>query len=122
MSKAVAVEGDTQALTSTEKLPADTGQTGSWQADTLQVTIGKTVSVGGKKVELSAVMTWIYQGGTAGTSPMLPVTDTATLAASPTKLKDANQNVLVEGDEVTGTVDAGNKIMVTKSQDVLRTA
>jgi hypothetical protein len=124
MSKAVAVAGDTQFETSTAKLQADTNQTGSWQPDpdpgALVVTTGETISVNGKKVELSAVMTWTYIGGAAGTSTMPPVPDTARLIAGPTKLTDANQHVLVEGDEAT-TVN-GNKIIVTKSQEILKTA
>jgi hypothetical protein len=122
MSKAVAVEGDTQVETSTAKLPADTGGSGSWQPGTLAVTTGETISVNGKKVELSAVMTWTYTGGTTANGSSIPPVppDTATLTASPTKLTDANQHVLVEGDEAT-TVN-GNKIIVTKSQEILKTA
>lgn len=122
MSKAVAVEGDTQAVTSTSKLSADTAQSGSWQAGTLEVTTGTKLTAAGKKVELSAVMTWTYQGGTAGTSPMPPVSDSATLTAGPTKLTEGGQSVLVEGDEALGTMDPGNKITVSKSQDFLKTA
>jgi len=123
MTKAVAVEGDTQVVTSTAKHPGDVGQSGSWTESALQVTVGETISVAGKKVELSAQMIWIYAGGTvANGSPMPPVTDTATLTAGSTKLKDMNHDLLVDGDEVAGTVDSSNKILVTTSQGVLKTA
>jgi len=124
MSKAVAVAGDTQFETSAAKLPADAGQSGSWQPGELLVTSGQTVSVNRKKVELSASMTWTYVDGlTAAGSPLSPApVDTATLTAGPTRLTDSRQHVLVEGDEQSGTVDVGNKIIVSKSQDILKTA
>jgi hypothetical protein len=123
MSKSVAVDGDTQFETSTAKLPADTDQKGFWQpVGEPVVTLGETISVKDKKVELSAEMTWTYIGGAASNTPIGPFQDTATLTAGPTKLTDANRNVLVEGDEATGTMDPGNKIIVKTSQDILKTA
>jgi len=123
MSKAVAVAGDTQFETSTAKLPEDTDQKGSWQPDpdALVVTPGQTISVNGKNVELSAVMTWTYIGGTASNAPIGLFQDKAELKAGPTKLTDANQHVLVEGDEAKGERDPGNKIIVKTSQDILKT-
>jgi hypothetical protein len=124
MSKAVAVDGDTQVVTSTAKHPEDSNNTGFWEPGELVVTTGESISVNGKNVELSAVMTWEYEGGTEGTNPVIsvgPFSDKAELIAGPTKLTDANQHVLVEGDEATGKIDSGNKIIVTKSQDLLKT-
>ena len=123
MAKAVAVEGDTKEITSTAKLPADAGQSGAWKAGSLQITTGDTISVDGKKVELSAMMTWTYEGGTAANNSPLPtLMDSATLSAGATKLKDKNRSILVDGDEISGTVDSGNKIVVSVSQGKLTTA
>ncbi|MEO0444420.1 MAG: hypothetical protein AAFZ92_11905 [Pseudomonadota bacterium] len=117
----VALHDDIQIATSTQKLPADTGQTGTWQAGGLQVVQGSTITVKGKNLALSAVMTWIYQGGTAGTAPLPPVTDTANLSPGPSLLKDGGQDLLLDGDEATGMVDANNKIFVSSSQTLLST-
>lgn len=122
MSKAVAIEGDTQEVTSTAKHPADTDSKGSWSPGTLVVTRGEKVTVNGKKVELKAEMTWTYNGGSANNIQLAPApTDSATLVANPTNLTDLNQHILVDGDEAIGSVDAGNKIIVTTSQEILKT-
>ncbi len=123
MPTAVAIEGDTQAQTSTAKLPADSHQTGSWSLVNFTVVTGKKVSAENKKVELSAVASWIYSGGTAGSppAPVPPVNDSASLQAGSTKLTDAGQGILIDGDEATGSVDSGNKITVSASQNILKT-
>ena len=121
MPIAVAVEGDTQEETSTAKLPADSNQTGSWALVKLTVVPGTKVSVEGKKVELSATASWLYSGGTSGqpSVPVPPIPDSASLQAGATKLTDVGQGILIDGDEVTGKADSGNKI--TASQTLLKT-
>lgn len=121
--KAVAIDGDTQEETSTAKLKADSNQTGSWALVNLTVVPGTKVSVGGKKVELSAAASWLYSGGTSGSPSVTvpPVPDAASLQAGATKLTDVGQGILVDGDEVTGKVDSGNKITVSASQTLMKT-
>ena len=123
MPIAVAVEGDTQIETSTAKHPADINQTGSWILISSNVVTGQNISVGGSKVELSATASWQYVGGTAGIPPVPvgPFPDNASLQAGPTKLTDADQGILIDGDEVTGPTDDKNKIIVTASQQILKT-
>jgi hypothetical protein len=125
MTKAVAVDGDTQVKTSTKKLSADTNNTGSWALVTSSVTKGQKCSVSGKFVELGATAAWSYSGGsvTAGavTTTLPPVPDSATLVAGTTLLKDNGSNILVDGDEQDGSADADNKIVVTASQQKLLT-
>lgn len=123
MSKAVAVAGDTQVETSTAKHPLDTDRKGFWEpdSDAPVVTLGQTISVNGDKVELEAEMSWTYKNGRANNISVGPFPDSAKLTAGPTKLTDANQHVLVEGDEQTGTEDSGNKIIVKTSQTILKT-
>jgi hypothetical protein len=121
--KPVAVEGDTQAETSTQKLKADSNQTGSWQLVTCEVVPGMKVSAGGKKVEVMAVAAWMYAGGTTGTPPvpLPPVPDMAQLEGSSTVLTDSGMAILLDGDEMAGSVDGDNKIVVTASQKILNT-
>lgn len=126
MSKPVAVDGDTQAKTSQKKHPADTNSTGQWSLiqSSVTVTKGSKVSVNAKLVELGATASWTYAGGTTGNSPPAPVgpfSDSATLNANPTDLKDEGRSILVDGDQATGSVDSDNKIVVTASQSKLRT-
>jgi hypothetical protein len=126
MSKAVAVEGDTKVETSTAKHPADINKTGSWSLMSSSVIAGTKVSFNGKKVEISAIATWSYVGGTvpappAPPTPLAPIPDSASLSASSTKLTDAGKGILVDGDEEKGKVDSGNKITVSASQSALKT-
>ena len=123
MPKPVAVDGDTQVETSTAKVQADSNQTGSWQLVTSSVVQGKKLSVEGKLVELSATAAWQYVGGTTGSPPVPvpPMPDSATLMAGSTKLTDGGQGILVDGDEATGSLDSGNKITVSASQNMLST-
>jgi hypothetical protein len=89
----------------------------------LTVVPGTKVSVKGKKVELSATASWLYSGGTSGSPPVPvpPVPDSASLQAGATKLTDAGQGILVDGDEAAGSIDSGNKITVSASQTLLKT-
>jgi hypothetical protein len=121
--KPVAVEGDTQAETSTQKLKADSNQTGSWQLIKLEVMTGMKVSAGGKKVEVTAMASWMYAGGTTGSPPVPvpPVPDMAQLQGSSTILTDSGMAILLDGDEAAGSVDGDNKIVVTASQKILHT-
>ncbi len=125
MPTAVAIEGDTKAEVSKAKHSSDTNQSGAWQLVVLTVVKGTKVSVGNKMVELSATASWTYVGGTVpspgGPVPVPPIPDSAALNANPTKLKDAGQNILLDGDEIAGSVDGGNKIVVTSSQTKLST-
>ena len=126
MPTAIAIEGDTQAETSTAKLSADSNQTGSWSLINFTVVTGTKVSAGNKKVELSATASWEYKGGSTGSPPapvvtLAPVIDNASLQAGSTKLTDADQGILVDGDEATGSIDSGNKITVSASQNILKT-
>ncbi len=41
--------------------------------------------------------------------------------ASATRLTDGGQDILLDGDEATGSVDSGNKITVSASQSTLST-
>jgi hypothetical protein len=121
--KPVAVEGDTQFETSTEKLKADSNQTGAWQLVTSQVVTGQIVSADGKKVEIMAMAAWVYAGGTSGSPPVPvpPVPDQAVLQGTSTILTDMGQAILLDGDEATGAVDSNNKITVAASQSILAT-
>lgn len=121
MPKPVAVEGDTQFETSTEKLKADSNQTGSWQLVTSQVVTGQVVGVDGKLVEIMATAAWVYAGGTSGSPPVPvpPVPDQAVLQGTSTILTDMGQAILLDGDEATGAVDSNNKITVAASQSIL---
>lgn len=125
MSKPVAVDGDTQAKTSQKKHPADTNSTGQWSLTQSSVTKGSKVSVNAKLVELGATASWTYAGGTvpgpSGSVAVGPFSDSATLNASPTDLKDEGRSILVDGDQATGSVDSDNKIVATASQSKLRT-
>ncbi len=123
MPKPVAVEGDTVAETSTQKLKADSNQTGSWQLVTCEVVTGMKVAADGKKVEVMAMASWIYAGGTTGTPPvpLPPVPDMAQLQGTSTVLTDSGMAILLDGDEAAGAVDGDNKIVVTASQTILHT-
>lgn len=125
MPKPVAVEGDTQFETSSAKHGADTNQSGQWGLVSSSVTAGTKIKVDGKLVELGASASWSYAGGTAtaGTSavPVGPFPDQATLTAVATKLKDNGKDILLDGDEATGALDSGNKILVSASQSKLKT-
>jgi hypothetical protein len=121
MPKPVAVDGDTQVETSTKKQDADANKTGRWTLVSSSVTRGSKVSVGGKLVELGATASWSYVDGSSGNSPIPPISDSATLRANPTRLKDSGSDLLVDGDEAHGTVDGDNKIVVAVSQTKLRT-
>ena len=123
MPKPVAVEGDTQAETSTQKLKADSNQTGSWQLITCEVLTGMKVTADGKKVEVMAIAAWMYAGGTTGSPPvpLPPVPDMAQLEGTSTILTDSGMAILLDGDEVAGSVDGDNKIVVTASQKILNT-
>ena len=125
MPTPVAIDGDTKAETSSAKHPSDTNQSGKWTLVKLTVVKGSKVSVGNKMVELSAMASWSYVGGSTpspgGPVPLPPIPDSAMLQANPTKLKDAGQNILLDGDEIAGAVDGGNKIVVTSSQTKLST-
>ena len=91
----------------------------------LTVVKGSKVSVGNKKVEISAMASWSYVGGSnpspGGPVPLPPIPDSAVLNANPTKLKDAGQTILLDGDEIAGSVDGGNKIVVSSSQTKCKT-
>lgn len=85
---------------------------------------GQKLSVDGKRVELSATAAWQYVGGTTGSPPIGPVPippipDSAILKAGSTKLTDGGRGILVDGDKATGSVDSGNKITVSASQQML---
>jgi hypothetical protein len=126
MPTPVAIDGDTKAETSTAKHSSDTNKTGAWQLVKLTVIKGTKVSVGNNMVEVSATASWTYTGGTAGAPPsgpvaVPPIPDSAVLKANPTKLQDAGKNILLDGDEIAGAVDGGNKIVVTSSQTKLST-
>ncbi len=121
MPTAVAVEGDTQVVTSSAKLPADADQAGSWQEVSVLVITGQHLSAGGKKVELSATAPPLYSGGAVQGVALPPVPDSASLQAGSTKLTDAGNGILIDTDEVTGSVDSGNKITVSASQQILKT-
>ena len=122
MSTPVAVDGDTQFETSSATLAADTDGTGAWHLTSSSVTLGATLSVNGKPVEIAATASWTYVGGAAGGTALVPQpTDSATLTAAATRLKDNDDNLLLDGDQATGAVDANNRIVVAASQNVLRT-
>ncbi|TMQ07441.1 MAG: hypothetical protein E6J90_05275 [Deltaproteobacteria bacterium] len=124
MPKPVAVDGDTQVKTSSKKHSSDTNSAGKWQLVSSSVTQGSKLSVAAKLVEIGATASWSYVGGTAGSPPVAvgPFSDSATLTASTTRLKDKGKDLLVDGDQASGSVDADNKIVVTASQSKLRTA
>ena len=44
-----------------------------------------------------------------------------TLTASTTKLKDNGRDLLVDGDQASGSADGDNKLVATASQSELRT-
>ncbi len=126
MAKPVAFDGDTQVETSTAKSQADANQTGSWRLVTSSVVTGQKLSVRGKMVELSATAAWQYVGGTTGSPPsgpvpIAPIPDSAILEAGSSKLTDGGRGILVDGDKATGSVDSGNKITVSTSQEILST-
>jgi len=121
MTKPIAVDGDTQIETSSSKHPLDANHSGQWKKVTFTVTKGDKVSVNGKLVELGATASWTYVGGANGNTQVGPFSDSATLTASTTKLKDKSRDVLVDGDQATGSVDSNNKIVVSASQQKLTT-
>jgi hypothetical protein len=123
MSKPVAVDGDTQVQTSGVQHSTDGNKTGKWQLVTSQVTKGSKCSVGGKLVEIAATAAWSYVGGTTGSPPVAvpPIPDSATLSAGNTLLKDNHRGILVDGDRAAGSVESGNEIVATASQQKLKT-
>ena len=123
MSIPVAIEKDTKVITSSKKIPADRNGTGRWVEGSLSVKQGKNISVNGKRIELSAEMTWDYVDGSSGNPPVKigNVEDSATLHAAVTKLKDTGEDVLLHGDEATGSIDSDNKIIVSVEQAILKT-
>ncbi|HEX7837650.1 MAG TPA: hypothetical protein VF469_09320 [Kofleriaceae bacterium] len=123
MPKPVAVDGDTQVKTSSKTHDTDTNKSGQWTLVTSSVTRGNKVSVNAKLVEIGATASWSYIGGSTGSPSVTvpPISDSATLKANPTLLKDQGRDILVNGDQASGSVDSDNKIVVTTSQNKLRT-
>ncbi len=128
MPKPIAVDGDTKVETSTANVAEDSNKTGRWQLSNSNVVKGRMLSVDGKRVELSATADWIYEGGSktdpvsGATVTIPPISDNAVLMAGPTSLTDRGEGVLVDGDEATGSMDRGNKITVSASQQILSTS
>lgn len=121
MPTPVAVDGDTKFETSTANVEADTDNAGSWSLTSSSVTLAQTLSVTNKLVELHATATWTYSNGSAGGTPITPIVDSATLNADPTLLTDNGSHILVDENEAAGSVDSGNKIVVSASQSILKT-
>jgi hypothetical protein len=121
MLKFVAVAGDTKIKTSTKKHASDTNSAGQWKLVSSTVTSGEELKVNGALVEISAQATWSYVGGTAGNTTVGPFPDSATLTAGTTRVKDKGRNILVDGDNASGSADGDNKIEVTASQSKLAT-
>ena len=121
MPKPVAVEGDTHFRTSPKQLVEDKDKRGKWVLQSSSITLGQTLGVDGKPVVLSASADWSYEGGKANNAAIEPIPDSATLTASPTILTDSGSFLLVDGDEATGSMDSGNRIVVKASQAILST-
>ena len=121
MTQAVAIDGDIITETSTAKSSLDVDQKGKWQLTVLTVKLGEKISVAGKKVVMEAEATWEYLGASANNSPVQVPPEKIKLTAGDTKLTDFGNNVLVDGDEVSGLVDPANKIKVQVSQNSLKT-
>jgi hypothetical protein len=127
MPTAVILDGNQKIEASSAKHKADVDQKGSWSVDgEPTLTTGTKVSVGGKKVLLEVAAKWKYTGGSVTApngvvTPVGPFPDQATLKAGATKLTDAGQGILIDGDEAAGSMDSGNKITVSASQALLKT-
>ena len=123
MATPVALTGDIQFKTSTRKHPADEHQTGRWVLVNSHVLYGQEMRVGDKRVALRATAAWSYEGGTSGSPPVAVSVrvDEFTLAARPTLLQDGGEDVLLDGDEETGSGDPGNQIVVVVTTSVIET-
>ena len=121
MTQAVAIDGDILTETSTAKNSLDVDQKGKWVLSVLTVKLGEKISVAGKKVVTEAEATWEYLGASANNAPVQVPPEKIKLTAGDTKLTDFGNNVLVDGDEVSGLVDPANKIKVQVSQNSLKT-
>lgn len=120
---AVALDGDTRAEASPRTTPGTSPDaqkwSGKWTVTDLQVTQGDYVR-SGRAVELTATATFTYVG-TDNAGFGHTVTETVSLEAKPTVLTDRGRSVLLDGDEVSGEIDDGNRVRVQTREARLRT-
>lgn len=122
MSKPVAVDGNIEFETSSEKHDSDSNKSGSWKLIESGVTLGSILTVQGKLVAIEAFAKWQYIGGTTGSPPtsVPPVDDSATLSPTATVLTDNGDHLLLDNDQQSGQ-EEGNKIVAVASQSILKT-
>ena len=122
MPRPVALDGDVGFETSPAHHPADTNATGEWRLVQSESVSDESIVANGRAVQVGATAVWSYVGGSTSSGPLEPIADRAELSPTPTQLRgEKGLGMLLDGEQATGAVEPGNRIVVSVREELILT-